>query len=331
MVDSNDILLSALLNGAGLNNQTPDISAFQKTVAANDLYQMAATPVLAAKFDTSTWSPGTTFGVTAGQAFLGSVLNELGNRRQGEQLAKVAEVLPSLYRNPAAVAVPEGVDSEAFGILKLGAMSNKFRTDESIRDALGQKGVQVNPDGSIQPMKGMDAIESLFGGRGNNAAGANQVQKEIIEEKGKLQTTKQSLDFIDTAFDRAKNLTGYATGIASEIGIPTDKGNALQGLQDSIIVQIDNALGREINSDVRKRLLNLAPKFYDNEKTLNEKKEAMKLLVGSLSKPTPVLDSITGQNNNKVLLENKINTGSLTKVINGVPYVKVEGGWKKAQ
>ncbi len=127
-------ILAALMGGMGGGG---DLGAFRNTIAQNDLWTQAAQPILGARFDTSTWSPGTTLGVSAGQAFLGALLGGLGQRSQAQQLEKVAQVLPALYENPGAVMAPEGVDREAFGILKLGEMAkNEARTIALEQDRL---------------------------------------------------------------------------------------------------------------------------------------------------------------------------------------------------
>lgn len=114
-----------------------DLGALRSTIAQNDLWTQAAQPILGARFDNSNWSPGTTLGVSAGQAFLGALLGGMGQRSQAQQLEKVAQVLPALYENPGAVVAPEGVDREAFGILKLGEMAkNQARTVALEQDRL---------------------------------------------------------------------------------------------------------------------------------------------------------------------------------------------------
>lgn len=139
MADGQDALLAALLGGAVQQRGYPDLDQFTNTLAANDLWKMAAAPVLGTKFNTSTWSNGETLAATAGQAFLGSILKGLGDRSEAQQLAKTAAVLPQLYSNPGSVLVPEGVDAEAFGKLKLSALKENaartISTDTKTSDA----------------------------------------------------------------------------------------------------------------------------------------------------------------------------------------------------
>ena len=128
MADS-DAILAALLGtgGAGLD----PLSNFQKATASNDMLKMAAAPVLQAKFDNSTWSPLQTFGTSAAQAFLGTLLHGLGQRQEDEQLMKVAAVYPQLAKDPLSVAVPEGVDSTAFNALRLGQLQKNAALEEA--------------------------------------------------------------------------------------------------------------------------------------------------------------------------------------------------------
>ena len=131
MADSDAILAALLGNNPGAYDP---ISGFQKATAANDIYKMAAAPVLGAKFDTSTWSPTETFGATAAQAFLGTLLHGLGQQKEDEQLMKIASIYPQLAKDPLSVAMPEGVDSNAFSALKLGMLRANQAKEEKLAE-----------------------------------------------------------------------------------------------------------------------------------------------------------------------------------------------------
>lgn len=133
-----------------------------------------------------------------------------------------------------------------------------------------------------------------------NADIAKNSGKEVREEVKTASQVEKSLNFIDEKFSEAKGLAGAeggASAVTNILGVPTTKGNQLKGIGDSIILQLDAALGRELNSDVRNRILSLAPKFYDTDAELERKSEAMKQVVKSLSKATPSLDAmgVTGE------------------------------------
>jgi len=115
-------LMAGINGGADLN----DLSQFRSTIAQNDPWRMAAAPILGSRFNTSTWSPTQTLAVTGGQAFLGALLNGLGQRSEAAQIDRLAQVLPQLTADPLNTAAPEGVDEEAF---------NVFKTNQAIRNA----------------------------------------------------------------------------------------------------------------------------------------------------------------------------------------------------
>lgn len=119
--------------------------------------------------------------------------------------------------------------------------------------------------------------------------GLGDVKKDISTVANK----EQSMSFIDEKYNQAKELNGTAGALISELGIPTYKGNALTALGDSVVVQVDKMIGRELNSDVRKRMLTLAPKSYDTDAEIERKKADMKELVSSLAAATPALSSMT--------------------------------------
>lgn len=121
--------LMALLGGLGSGGDVSDIGQFQQDVRANDPYRMAAAPILGARFNTSTWSPMETLGVTAGQSFLGAALGALGARDEASQLSQLNSILPQLYENPLSVSAPQGMDPAAFG---------RFKASQIARDTSGK-------------------------------------------------------------------------------------------------------------------------------------------------------------------------------------------------
>lgn len=180
-----DVLLSLLGQGSGSN--VSDIGAFQNQIAQSDFYKQAAAPILGAKFNTSTWTPGQSFGVSAGQAFLGSLLGAIGDQYESRQLEKVASVLPDLYKDPLNVVTPEGVDAKAFANLKLNAATRKDAASSSSLQKLVQDLLGTKVAGLTEKEKELGknaAYEQLSGG---SAGLLNPLSKEknSIEEKAR--------------------------------------------------------------------------------------------------------------------------------------------------
>ncbi len=149
-------VIAALFGGSnGSSRISADLDQFESTLGKNDYWKMAAAPILGAKFNTSTWTPGQTIGTTAAQAFLGSILNVIGQRQEENQLAKMADILPQLYKNPSSVALPTDMDPEAFGKIKLSAIRENAllgNKNEDARDRLFSELLTKSPGAAVTLM-----------------------------------------------------------------------------------------------------------------------------------------------------------------------------------
>lgn len=163
---ANEETLAALLSGAFSNRAPADLEQFGKTISQNNLYNMAAAPIMQTKFDTSTWSPTQKIASAFLQSFLGNSLAEYGRKSDAEQIAKVNQVLPQLYNDPSSVAMPEGVDRGAFEAFRATQINRKAQTEEAIRNSLGQQGIDLNPNKEAKPYKGYtSAISEILGAK----------------------------------------------------------------------------------------------------------------------------------------------------------------------
>lgn len=135
--------ISSLFSSSGAD--PADVLDFRRTVRANDPYRNAAAPILSAKFDTSTWSPGATFGVTAGQAFLGSLLNALGVRDEAAQVKTMTAALPELYKNPQT-PIPAGVDQSAGEALRAATAARAESETNKVANSVMANLFAANPD-----------------------------------------------------------------------------------------------------------------------------------------------------------------------------------------
>lgn len=131
---ANEETLAALLSGAFSNRAPADLEQFGKTISQNNLYNMAAAPIMQTKFDTSTWSPTQKIASAFLQSFLGNSLAEYGRKSDAEQIAKVNQVLPQLYNDPSSVAIPEGVDRGAFEALRATQINKRAALNDSVQD-----------------------------------------------------------------------------------------------------------------------------------------------------------------------------------------------------
>lgn len=309
---SGDELLNQLINGA--DPYRP---------ATNLLSQWRYDPVKAGDSNI-----GKAAAVGLGQVLLTQMLNNESRDYRADQRRALSTVMPTLRNNPLGATKPDGLNSDVFEAARAINLENFLDTAQKIaldnyqysrdlgkqsqgnREQMIANAINQNPRAKYDPDWAMAQFEKMLGGGELKSEPAAKpvdevtkreqfqlsdpdtaLYKEANKERGVLAKKEQTLKYIDQKFDEAKELTGSDALLNSlSFGmVPTEKGQLLSGLGDSVVVQIDTTLGREINSDVRERLLGMAPKPYDSADTIEKKKIAMKELVSSLYDPTPIL------------------------------------------
>ncbi len=303
---ANEETLAALLSGAFSNRAPADLEQFGKTISQNNLYNMAAAPIMQTKFDTSTWSPTQKIASAFLQSFLGNSLAEYGRKSDAEQIAKVNQVLPQLYNDPSSVALPEGVDRGAFEAFRATQINRKAQTDEAIRNSLGQRGINLSPDKKAQAFEGYSsAIAETLGDkskgmqpRGAYAAaiekfGDENLARELVkkqapefqepvkvDKEAEAEETKRqyALDFVKSKLAEAKNISTAST--FNPFGSANTK---MESIRNSIENVAQAIAGREYNTDFAKQFRKILPSWSDTEAQIDEKEKQLSDLVNQLS------------------------------------------------
>jgi len=269
-----------------------DINQFKKVIAANDYYRRAAAPLLNAKFDTSTWSPGEAVGVTALQAFLGSALNTYGQKQEARQLEAVAPYLPALYKDPLNTVLPESVDPEARAGLRVNAITKKAEQEALVRSALYRDvfGTDVANKAYINRVKELAPIESeqalaleeIKRGMAEPERSADMEDKlraqflgqKTVQDFGQISTQFAALQKaandptavsdLDYIYGIAKILDPQAVVRESDAGAVIDS----QSIPTSILGTLNKYITGDpaIRSKGRQSFLDLAQRRYDIQK-----------------------------------------------------------------
>jgi hypothetical protein len=95
-----------------------DLLNFNRQVQGNSLSGMASQAIGGWSPNMTTWSPTEQGLGSFGKTFLSALLGNYARQDASDQLSKVVSVLPQLGASPNSVAVPEGVDADAFNVLK---------------------------------------------------------------------------------------------------------------------------------------------------------------------------------------------------------------------
>ncbi len=284
--DSQAAFLAQLFGGSTTGADTADITSFRNTVAQNDPWTMAAAPIMNAKFNTQTWSPYETMGVSAAQGFLGAILKGLGQQNQAEQLGKLATVLPSLYEDPSATFAPEGMDQEAFNALKLGVMARDTKGTAAAKAKWAQALFDVKLEGQKAEAQALGKIKGESKGYGYGAEGTANPDDPREKKTTDLRTRFENLEEVQNfkyvqrlatqLTETMKNPSAVADPALAKMAVQfiephlsTTSGEtgALAGsssIPDAWKADIQKALkgGSGLSPTVRQGLLNLADSAY---------------------------------------------------------------------
>jgi hypothetical protein len=145
-----------------------DLLNFNKQVQGNSLSGIASQAIGGWSPNMTTWSP-TEQGIGSfGKTFLSALLGNYARKDASDQLSKVVSVLPQLGANPNSVAVPEGVDADAFNMLK-----GKAALGDMMASVLGKQQKEVAKNKILGELEayGYTAPETITEGGTGGAQG----------------------------------------------------------------------------------------------------------------------------------------------------------------
>jgi hypothetical protein len=230
-----------------------------------------------------------------GGSILAALLGNMAKSDAAEQNAGiVSQQSQFLKATPAERLTMTQQDPRTFAKLQAALNTNQILQEQKNADYLSQletqKGFEIDKENrALENQIKLQTDPRIIAFKNQDAL---DPAKRLVKEGETIAKLDQVNKYIDEKFDRAKQLTGAKTAAAMNLGYPNANASELTGLKDSVLVQIDNALGREMNSDVRERLLSLTPTSYDSDAVIETKKQNMKDLLISLSNPTPLTNSI---------------------------------------
>lgn len=205
-----------------------DLTGFAQSVQASDPYGIAGQALGAFQPDMSTWSAGTQGATAFGKAFLSSILGNYARQNTANQLSSVVQSLPSLTSNPYGTAVPEGVDSSAYNILRgtsalnqaqmqAASASKKSDTRMDLLKTIFGEGVKT---GSMSPQAALEGIETgklPFGQEVDASKNPNSNQYKFNKDIADIERKYTETLLTGTAAKEAMNINRASTNILEAI------------------------------------------------------------------------------------------------------------------
>lgn len=205
-----------------------DLGQFAQTIQSSNPYGIAGNALGNAQFDMSTWSAPTQGATAFGKAFLSGILGNVARQNTASQLSSVMQALPSLTTNPMGTALPEGVDSTAFNMLRGTSALNLAQTQaasaakktETVGDLLKTVLSEGVKTGTITPEAALEAA-----GTGKLPAGQemdlsknpNSPQYKLNKDVGDIERKYTETLLTGTAAKEAMNINRAATNILEAV------------------------------------------------------------------------------------------------------------------
>lgn len=197
----------------------------------------------------------------------------------------------------AADAMPEGwTVRQGRQDLMLAAMQQQIAMEEAAkkRELLAQFSPEVLAGAQL---KAEAEARGKAAGEGGGMGIPTNLQRPLLDEQASKDKLNRAFEFIDEQYEKATKVSGgqaWLGGITERAGVPTRAKQELDRIAESSVLQLDGILGRETNSDVRKRLIDqFGPKWYDSDDTKRQKGQDLKAALAALAAGTPLSDAIT--------------------------------------
>lgn len=195
-----------------------DLAGFQNRVAQDNIFSTLAPAIQNTKFNTSTWSPTEQAGTSLLQSFLSTALGQIGRNQVSDQVAKVAQILPSLSSfgtDPRTVQAPEGVDQGAFDVLKATSILKQNQRKASLINELFTDPQKLAQISRTNP----GVVNQLFGETGSSPIAEKTLPVEaapVDPLSAALQTGKDSVQDKERAYFAQYVADGYTPSQAAQ-------------------------------------------------------------------------------------------------------------------
>lgn len=149
-----------------------DLSGFIQAVTQANPYGMIGNAISSWQPNTSTWSPTETGVASFAKAFLSGLANNYAKQDTANQVMQVAGALPTLTADPLNAVTPEGVNPEAFALLRASSYLKKNAMEEATKQNLLEKGIDIS-DPSMANLSIAERINRIMQGQKKAEAQGN--------------------------------------------------------------------------------------------------------------------------------------------------------------
>ena len=182
-----------------------DLLGFQKTVQQGSTLGQVGQGLGQWQPNMSTWTPAEQGITSFGKSFLSGLLGNMARADAADQLNKVVAILPALRSDPYNVAAPEGVDSDAYAMLKGTAILKNEANKVNQANALAEMMQKVGIAGLTKKAEVMGEAQGKAAIYGNDP----KLDPDGPQSK-KLKEDQGTLDSLRDKFNKLPEVVNYS-------------------------------------------------------------------------------------------------------------------------
>lgn len=284
-----DTLFQALLL---TDKQAKESNPFSGLEDTGDLLRKALIPAAA------NYGVGENLAAGLLSGIIGGVGANLGRRYEDSQNAMARDLLSDAIAG-RALTRPDSMAPSVFSTVQnagslfsagreLQKQDEQRKIQNTIEQASQLAPIDVATDVAKEKAR-LGLVSEAYGGLGGLGALPPGLQDNALQQQ-QLKTQNQNIEtFIEQQFEKAKSLPSLASSNPY-----TNAGNEMAGIGISLTTALQAALGREMNAKEQERLGAAVPDWNDTVEQIELKKQRFKDLMHTISKATPLADSLGG-------------------------------------
>lgn len=243
-------------------------------------------------------TPGRNFGTVLGASLLAGILGGYAKKRTNEANQTLMSDAAMLLKSPGSrdeIIAKEPRLNELASALQMQEYSNNIEQQQK------QQERQLESQQKIDEFRSMIPLEAERAGSIKQAETAAEggltpaMRTNLVEEQGAKQEQGNLLGFVDQEFEKAKGISSLGALVPM-----SDASQELDGVQGSLRTVLQKYLGREMNGPEQEKIVKLMPDWNDTEVQIEMKKARFKEMMASMSKSTPLLDALGGNQTSSI-------------------------------
>lgn len=258
-------------------------------------------------------------------------LAQRGTKNYADEQSKLAQpVLDQILQGRSVFEKPEGLSDSIF--TKVSNAGSIFAKEKELQRKDLEDKYAIETAAAIERAKQLAPIEiateqaklnALYGGL------TPAMQDDVLKQRAQAEDKFKIIEAADSLFDQAQGVSSLST-----LNPTSPNWSKMSGIGVALTNLVQKIQGREINEAFRKQLAKALPGDFDNAEQIESKRNLYKEMVSAISPSTPLAmqaSEVASPYDNSIQLQAGQQSPEApqpqVKIVGGVQYQKVQGGW----